>query len=340
MKRKKKKSPQDFTVKKEEDEWINKVLNRLGARKPKVQSRSCVSTRRSSGRRRHVLPQEFMFFIISKGRPENVISMHKHFEGSGMWPTWIVGRGETDSYKEKGAKCVVEGGGLCASRNKAIEIAKSNNCVCVEMSDDLVFFQIIHHDGKYAKLSQEDANMRSREFVYATPISAARYIELNMRKIHSRLGGAYVNVNKGYAMMCPPVSTSNFCVGDFLVIDSNSIPRFDCEMTLKEDYDFTAQHLHTYGQIARLNRVFVKAKHYTNAGGAVAVRNDEREQYNIKILRRKWPGVFRAHPFRGPNEVRMYVIIYSEILEVISFHVTHSRITRDKSKRIPAIGGY
>ena len=52
------------------------------------------------------------------------------------------------------------------------------------------------------------------------------------------------------------------------MIDSSSIPRFDCEMTLKEDYDFTAQHLHTYGQIARLNRVFVKAKHYTNAGGA------------------------------------------------------------------------
>ena len=45
MKRKKKKSPQDFTVKKEEDEWINKVLNKLGARKPKVQSRSlCVHT--------------------------------------------------------------------------------------------------------------------------------------------------------------------------------------------------------------------------------------------------------------------------------------------------------
>ena len=52
----------------------------------------------------------------------------------------------------------------------------------------------------------------------------------------------------------------------------------------------------------------LQGKHYTNAGGAVAVRNDEREQYNIKILRRKWPGVFRAHPFRGPNEVRMYVV--------------------------------
>jgi hypothetical protein len=246
-----------------------------------------------------------MFFIISKGRPENVGPMQKHFEGSGIWPTWIVGRGEADAYKEKGARHAVAGGGLCASRNLAIEIAKSKNCVCVEMSDDLQFFQIIHHDGKYVKLSQEDANTRSKQFVWASPVSAARYIEVKMRSLKARLGGAYVNVNKGYAMMCPPVSTSNFCVGDFLVIDSTSIPRFDCEMTLKEDYDFTAQHLHTYGQIARLNRVFVKAKHYTNAGGAVAVRNDEREQYNIKILRRKWPGVFRAHPFRGPNEVRM-----------------------------------
>ena len=72
-----------------------------------------------------------------------------------MLPTWIVGRGETDLYKEKGAKHVVEGGGLCASRNKAIEIAKSNKRVCVEMSDDLEFFQIIHQDGKYVKMSQD-----------------------------------------------------------------------------------------------------------------------------------------------------------------------------------------
>ena len=298
----------EFIVNKKENDWMLKVLNKLGARKPEVRTHLVRFRVSPFTRNALTLPQEFMFFIISKGRPENVSRMHKHFDGSGMLPTWIVGRGETDLYKAKGAKHVVEGGGLCASRNKAIEIAKSNKRVCVEMSDDLEFFQIIHQDGKYVKMSQEDANATSKEFVFATPISAARYIELNMRKVHSRLGGAYVNVNKGYAMMCPPVSTSNFCVGDFLVIDSSSIPRFDCEMTLKEDYDFTAQHLHTYGQIARLNRVFVKAKHYTNAGGAVAVRNDEREQYNIKILRRKWPGVFRAHPFRGPNEVRMYVV--------------------------------
>ena len=47
------------------------------------------------------------------------------------------------------------------------------------------------------------------------------------------------------------------------------------------------------------------AKHYTNAGGAVAVRNDEREQFNIAVLRHKWPGVFPQHATRGKNEVRM-----------------------------------
>ena len=55
----------------------------------------------------------------------------------------------------------------------------------------------------------------------------------------------------------------------------------------------------------RSNRLFVTAKHYTNEGGAVADRNDEREQYNIGVLKYKWPGVFKQHPTRGENEVKM-----------------------------------
>eukprot|EP00940_MAST-03C_sp_MAST-3C-sp2_P001969 g1969.t1 len=126
-----------------------------------------------------------------------------------------------------------------------------------------------------------------------------------MQSFGARLGGAYVNFNKGFAVMSAPTSRDLFIVGDFLVIDPFSMPRFDEEMTLKEDYDFTAQHLSTYGVVMRSNRVFVKARHYKNAGGAVAVRNDETEQRNISILKRKWPGVFRDHKRRGANEVRM-----------------------------------
>ena len=33
------------------------------------------------------------------------------------------------------------------------------------------------------------------------------------------------------------------------------------------------------------------------------VRNDEREQHAIQLLHHKWPGAFRQHGTRGPNEV-------------------------------------
>jgi len=36
----------------------------------------------------------FEFYIISKGRPENVPVMKAHFVGTGVTPTWIVGYGE------------------------------------------------------------------------------------------------------------------------------------------------------------------------------------------------------------------------------------------------------
>ena len=79
--------------------------------------------------------------------------------------------------------------------------------------------------------------------------------------------------------------------------------RFDERMTLKEDYDFTAQHLAKHGAVARSNRVWVTALHYKNEGGAVADRNDEKEQFNIALLKYKWPGAIAKHPTRGENEV-------------------------------------
>ena len=41
--------------------------------------------------------------------------------------------------------------------------------------------------------------------------------------------------------------------------------RFDERMTLKEDYDYTAQHLHEHGAVARSNRVFITATHCARA---------------------------------------------------------------------------
>ena len=123
------------------------------------------------------------------------------------------------------------------------------------------------------------------------------------RITHSK--NRYCTKNVPQGVNCPPVSTNLFVIGDFMVIDPQSKPRFDEKMSLKEDYDFTAAHLVEYGVVARSNRVFCLAKHYVNAGGAVADRTGAREQYNIAVLRHKWPGVFHQHATRGKNEVSM-----------------------------------
>ena len=58
-----------------------------------------------------------------------------------------------------------------------------------------------------------------------------------------------------------------------------------------------------------MNRLYVRARHYTNAGGAVDVRTAPLEQATIAYLRDKWarrgyPSLFRTHTTRA-NEVVM-----------------------------------
>ena len=44
-----------------------------------------------------------------------------------------------------------------------------------------------------------------------------------------------------------------------------------------------AQHVAHYGRVCRMNRLFVKALHYDNSGGAVDDRTDEKEQRKIVL---------------------------------------------------------
>merc|ERR1712070_244306 len=64
------------------------------------------------------------------------------------------------------------------------------------------------------------------------------------------------------------------------------------------------------GCVLRCNRFFLTVKHATNAGGAVDARDKkgEKERYNIAILQKKWPGVFRINGRRkgaADSEVTM-----------------------------------
>ena len=137
-----------------------------------------------------------------------------------------------------------------------------------------------------------------------SPGAAAQYIDYQSKQTNSKLGGTYPCGNAGQGCAMAPVAAEHFVVGDFFVSQPSATCRFDEELTLKEDYDFTCQHIHLYGRVARCNRLTLLAEHYVNEGGAVSIRNATEEKKNIKRLRSKWPGVFLGSP-RGDSEVRL-----------------------------------
>mmetsp|Transcript_7005 Transcript_7005/g.22077 ORF Transcript_7005/g.22077 Transcript_7005/m.22077 type:complete len:406 (-) Transcript_7005:1303-2520(-) len=250
---------------------------------------------------------DLYFVVISCKRPANVKPMEAKLQGCS--PTWIVGAGDVEAYKAAGATNVVEGGGLCASRNLALQLAGAAGKPCVQISDDIKSLSFV--------ASREDteqwvkpgtiqvANQRAKqaEVGVASLGACARYIDVQTRRVGCKLGGTYPCGNPGQALGGPVVGAEHFVVGDFIVVQPDAL-RFDETMTLKEDYDFTCQHIYKHGRVARCNRLLILAEHYVNAGGAVAVRNKQREAQNIKHLRSKWPGVFLGSP-RGPSEVRL-----------------------------------
>ena len=261
-------------------------------------------------------PTDFSFFIVSKGRPDNVARMQALFEGTDVTPTWVVSNGESGVYRYAGAEDVIEGGRLTPSRNKCLDAAAAAGKWCVQLSDDLTTTQF--YDSSYDTRSkswkkplQKEANVRSGKarVCSLSPVGAAQLIAAFMLATKAKLGGVYPCMNPGFAFALPSVTTEQFIVGDCIVVDTRHEkkqgkgPRFDERFRLKEDYDFTAQHIQKYGAVARVNRMFVRAQHLHNPGGAVADRTARLEQASIKLLREKWPGVFTNH--RKPNEVVM-----------------------------------
>lgn len=139
-----------------------------------------------------------------------------------------------------------------------------------------------------------------------SPVAAAQFILAKMRGSDEKpkLGGVYMLGSCARTFFGDEFMSKHFILGDFFVVDVDNKVRFDEEMTLKEDYDFTASHIKEYGSVLRCQRMTLRVKHYDNSGGACTNRDGKgkEEQKNIAILKRKWPRAIRDHHTRK-NEV-------------------------------------
>jgi len=240
---------------------------------------------------------------------QSIASVQTAFIEAGVTPTWYVDEASLADYRALGLQAVV-GGKLTPARNRALADARKKGKACVQCSDDLSHWE--YRDGAMAKGNSFEevnrAHAKATRF-HISPVTAARFILAKMRGVDDgpqpQLGGGYILGDCSRTWAGEATSRHHFILGDFFVVDDSKV-KFDEALTLKEDYDFCCQHIETHGSVMRLNRLTFSAKHYTNSGGAVDVRDTKglAEQKNMAILFRKWPNAIFPHITRQ-NEVML-----------------------------------
>jgi hypothetical protein len=223
----------------------------------------------------------YQVYVISAGRYDKLNFSNQQKSKY----IFCVKKGEKHLYEKYGCQNVIETGSLMQSRNAALNMAFSENKICVQLSDDL---KKVTTNKNFSLKKQVDADFAIQELV-----------------------NLFEKVNGVYLMGIPPtsndffakslISKNTFCIGDMLFIKPNDL-RFDTALTLKEDYDYTLQHLDKYKNCFRYQKYIFEFEHYKNKGGAVDYRTEEEEQKNIKILFAKWGNKIKLNPKRK-NEI-------------------------------------
>ena len=229
------------------------------------------------------------YAIISHLRPENVEKMEE-ITGIAKQITWYVGKNEGNNYASAKGK-VIESGGLVDSRNSALDDAMSANKYCLMFEDDLVKCQMI-------------SSARQKNDISFLNAVKEMYNVLNQTPVY--LAGIAPTPNEFFYHPMRPIGLKHYIIGSFIMIKPKCELRFDKQFRLKEDYDFTLQHIAKYGGVCRLNYLIPTFLHYKNKGGAVDYRTDELEQKTIRQLKKKWGSAIRDNP-RRPNEILLKI---------------------------------
>lgn len=221
--------------------------------------------------------------VISHARVDAVAGMQSIIGDA----TWFVGAGEGEAYARAGAPAMVESGRLCPSRNAALRAAWEAGLPCFQLSDDLRKLEYAHKPGK------GNTVLITFEYVVGYMLAAMQG--------GAMLAGVAPVANAFYYSAVKPYHDRAFIVGDLIAVQPCGL-FFDEELFLKEDYDYTMQHLTAFQRVARCNAILATFTHRSNKGGAVEFRTPEREQEAIAHLKARWGSVIRDNP-RRPNEI-------------------------------------
>ncbi len=228
---------------------------------------------------------EYLITCISHNRHENLTKIFEKF-GTKEITFFVKDEQDKTNYEKHGAANVIISGSLMDSRNAALKHAFGLNLICIQLSDDLEKIAVNDFTGK-----------RTGQTVTAK--EAIDDIIQEFRSSKYNFAGFPPTDNPFFALK--PLEENKFIVGDFILVKPNGLV-FDSNLRLKEDYDYTLQHIKEYGGCIRFGKYLNTFKHYSNSGGAVSYRNDELEQKTIQYLKEKWGACVVENPKRK-NEI-------------------------------------
>jgi len=103
-----------------------------------------------------------------------------------------------------------------------------------------------------------------------------------------KLFGFNCVLDKGAYMEHTPFSTNKFIGAPCSMILKGNECRYDEDIPLKEDYDFTLQNLKKYKGALRANFASYNVKQAKNIGGCADMRNAKEEERQFDLLQKKW----------------------------------------------------
>ncbi len=221
--------------------------------------------------------------IPSYKRAQNVQNMRTLIGGE---VTWIIHPQEEEEYRTAGAKSFLFQKGLVDARNVALEAAFALGLPCLMSDDDLKVLKVLGEDGK---AHHSDFERYVTDFLKTAETTQAKLV-----------GVAPTN-NPFYGSM--KVSQNSFIIASLMMVFPSEL-RFDETCSMREDYDLTLQHLAKFGKVARCDWLLPEYQHYTNSGGLLGIRNEERNLALNNRLKEKWGAIIKDHPRRA-GEITM-----------------------------------
>ena len=162
--------------------------------------------------------------------------------------------------------------GMAVIRNFILNNAKSDNILMVD--DDLNSFGY-HENMEYMKMKEEE--------IYA-------FIEMafNMcKEANTVLWGVNLLSDRKFYRECSPFSLSSVILGPFMGIIRTEL-RFDEDLGLKEDYDYSLMVLNKYRRILRMNKYHYFSDHIKKKGGCATYRTSDIEVKQGEAFQKKW----------------------------------------------------